>query len=152
MVKWENPELTSSHGSIYRATMNKNLQSSYRQEQSEDQTISRATIKITTIYRATINKNNLKISRTDIKKKLKKDGQEQQRHGIIKTLICRQPTKGRNMTITQVLPIEQEVQVPQWAPQPRNPEVKPQNIYLALKASWPCFQETQRVVGNRLHA
>ena len=72
MVKWENPELTSSHGSIYRATMNKNLQSSYRQEQSEDQTISRATIKITTIYRATINKNNLKISRTDIKKKLKK--------------------------------------------------------------------------------
>lgn len=36
MVKWENPELTSSHGSIYRATMNKNLQSNYRQEQPED--------------------------------------------------------------------------------------------------------------------
>lgn len=65
MVTWENPELTSSHGSIYRATMNKNLQSNYRQEQPEDWTISRATIKITTVYRATIYKNNMKTSRKD---------------------------------------------------------------------------------------
>lgn len=57
--------------------------------------------------------------------------------------LCGQPTKGRIVTIAEVLPRDK-------GPSPGILHLKDEPLkYLALKASGDHFQETHRAVGNR---
>lgn len=62
----------------------------------------------------------------------------------------KRPTNRRVFTTSEVLPKEQWVTTPHWAPQPRVLHWKddPQE-YLTLKPSRPCVQEDKKAVGSR---